>query len=181
MRTELWILFAAAARLWAQNASFEVASIKRNVSGDGRITQTLQPGGCFVANNVSLRQLIVCAYRLPDVQLSGGPAWGNSERYEVIASAPGATTADEITPRLRKLLADRFQLSAHIDKREIAVYALVLARKDGQLGPKLSGSTADCPAGLEPDGPAARRRQDQRRMARSVHGLCAVYELPHLP
>jgi uncharacterized protein (TIGR03435 family) len=146
------LLFAVASGAWAQ--SFEVASVKRNVSGDGRtIFQGLQPGGRFVATNVPLRQLILRAYRLQEVQLTGAPGWIDNERYDIVALAPGATTADEITPRLQNLLKDRFQLAAHMDKKEISVYALVPARKDGKLGPKIQPSTADCPAGRGGGGP----------------------------
>src|SRR5215471_6907948 len=140
-----------------QAQSFEVASVKRNVSADGRtIFQGLQPGGRFVAMNVALRQLILRAYRLQEVQLTGAPGWIDNERYDIVALAPGANTADEITPRLQNLLKERFQLAAHMDKKEISVYALVLARKDGQLGPKIHRSVADCPAGQgrgAPQGP----------------------------
>ena len=36
---------------------------------------------------------------------------------------------------LRALLADRFQLTIQRETREMPVYALVLAKKDGKLGP----------------------------------------------
>jgi uncharacterized protein (TIGR03435 family) len=47
---------------------------------------------------------------------------------------------------LRNLLADRFKLVVHTEMRETAVYALVLARSDGRLGPQLRRSTVDCAA-----------------------------------
>jgi uncharacterized protein (TIGR03435 family) len=142
------LLSGSATGLKAQAApqpSFEVASIKRNLSGEGRVNQRLQPGGRYVAVNIPLRMLIMRAYRLLEFRLSGGPAWINTERYDIIGLAPGATTPDEVTPRLQQLLADRFKLIAHMEKKEVSVLWLVQADKDGRLGPKFHASTAGCP------------------------------------
>ena len=125
--------------------AFEVASIKRNLSGETRTTiQGGQPGR-YVATNMPVRMLIMRAYRLWEFHLVGGPDWVNTERYDIVGLAPGATTSDDITPRLQRLLADRFKLTTHMEKREMSVLWLVLANKDGRLGPKLHRSTADCP------------------------------------
>lgn len=125
--------------------SFEVVSVKRNLSGEGRYEQRLLPGGRYVATNIPLRALIMRAYRLLEFRLSGEPAWINTERYDIIGLAPGATTSDEITPRLQSLLAERFKLAAHTEKKEVPVFWLVLANKDARFGPKFRRSTADCP------------------------------------
>jgi uncharacterized protein (TIGR03435 family) len=57
---------------------------------------------------------------------------------------------------LRTLLADRFTLRVHTETKEQQVYALVLARSDGRLGPKLTRSTQECerPATSAGRGPA---------------------------
>ena len=126
--------------------AFEVASVKRNLSGEGRFSQGLQPGGRYVATNIPLRILIMRAYRLLEFRLSGGPAWINREHYDIVGLAPGATDPEEITPRLQSLLAERFKLAAHREKKQVPVYWLVRAAKDGRLGPMFHRSTADCPA-----------------------------------
>ena len=105
----------------------------------------MQPGGRYVAINIPLRMLIMRAYRLLEFRLSGGPAWINTERYDIVGLAPGATNSDEITPRLQSLLAERFKLAAHMEKKEVSVLWLVRADKDGRLGPKFHTSTAGCP------------------------------------
>jgi len=84
------------------------------------------------------------AYRLLELRLSGGPPWINTERYDIVGLAPGVTDSDGITPRLQSLLAERFKLAAHMEKKEVPVYWLVQAGKDGRLGPKLHRSTVDC-------------------------------------
>src|SRR5437867_3952182 len=72
---------------------FEVASIKPNKSGDGRVMIGMQPGGRFTATNVPLRMLIRNAYQLQDFQLVGGPDWMSTDRYDIVAKAEdGAVT-----------------------------------------------------------------------------------------
>jgi uncharacterized protein (TIGR03435 family) len=125
--------------------AFEIVSVKRNLSGEGRVDQRLQPGGRYVAINIPIRMLVMRAYRLLEFRLSGEPAWINSERYDIVGLAPGATNSDEITPRLQSLLAERFKLVSHTEKREVSVFWLVQTAKDGRLGPKFHRSTANCP------------------------------------
>jgi bla regulator protein blaR1 len=130
--------FAAAS---AQPA-FEVASIKPNSSGDNRIMMRMQPGGRYTATGVTLKQLIAQAYNVRDFQISGGPGWIGSERYDVNAKAEG--TPDRIAPdqlrlMIRALIEDRFRLKVHNESREMPVYALVV----GKSGPKLPPSSGE--------------------------------------
>jgi uncharacterized protein (TIGR03435 family) len=144
---------------------FEVASIKPNKSGDGRVMIGVQPGGRFTATNVPLRMLIRNAYQLQDFQIVGGPDWLSTDRFDVIAKAEeGAGDAFRAAQSgepsrgqlmLRALLAERFKLVAHTENREMPIFALVLARSDGKLGPQLQKSTTDC------TGPAAGRGRGQ--------------------
>src|SRR6188508_2982567 len=67
------------------NPQFEVASIKPNKSGDGRVMLGVQPGGRFTATNVPLRLLIRNAYQLQDFQIVGGPSWIADERFDIVA------------------------------------------------------------------------------------------------
>jgi uncharacterized protein (TIGR03435 family) len=76
--------------------------------------------------------------------LVGGPSWLDSERFDIVAKAPEGSRPDQTPLMLRGLLADRFKLKVHGEKREVPIYALMLARSDGKLGPKLSKSTDDC-------------------------------------
>jgi uncharacterized protein (TIGR03435 family) len=136
--------------------TFEVASIKPNNSGDGRVMMQQQPGGRFTATNIPLRLLIRNAYQLQDFQIVGAPSWINSERYDIVAKAedgtpPETPSLDRTGPNriqlmIRSLLAERFQLVAHDETRELPIYALVVARSDGKLGPDLKKSEVDCNA-----------------------------------
>jgi uncharacterized protein (TIGR03435 family) len=47
---------------------------------------------------------------------------------------------------LRNVLEERFQLQTHVETKELPVFALVLARRDGTLGSRLRRRTVDCVA-----------------------------------
>src|SRR5690349_15717458 len=69
--------------------SFEVASVKPNRSGEMRAPSMILPGGRFTATNNTVRELILNAYGISasPYLLEGGPAWIDSERYDVEARA----------------------------------------------------------------------------------------------
>jgi uncharacterized protein (TIGR03435 family) len=140
----------------AAGPAFEVASIKPNNSGDGRVMFANQPGGRFTATNITLKLLIRNAYQLQDFQIVGGPNWITSDRFDIVAKAEDGTPAEtpsldrtgpsRVQMMMRALLAERFQLVVHNETRELPIYALVLARSDGKLGPELHKSDTDCNA-----------------------------------
>jgi uncharacterized protein (TIGR03435 family) len=122
--------------------AFEVASVKPNTSViEGSIGP--RPGG-YAAMNIPLRLLIIRAYELRSFQVVGGPSWIDGERFDVTARAAEGTPPNQVFPMLRTLLAERFKLVAHTEKREQPVYALVTARADRRLGPNLKPSTLNC-------------------------------------
>lgn len=132
--------------------AFEVASVKPNNSGTGGVRLGLQPGGRFTATNVPARQLIIFAYQLQNFQLMDTPDWTRNERFDIVAKAEADVPPTPlgqpgpIQMMVRSLLADRFRLTIHEETREMPIYALVLNRPDGQFGPRLQRTTADCAA-----------------------------------
>ena len=129
--------------------AFEVASVRPNTSGSAGITAGTQPGGRYNAINIPLAQLVQTAYQMHSFQIIGAPAWA-SERFDVVAKAetefpPAAPGTIGMMPlMLQSLLAERFHLVAHRETREMEIYALVRAREDGRLGPRLRQSDFDC-------------------------------------
>jgi len=132
--------------------SFEVASIKPSKSSGQFISMRMAPGGRFIANNITAKQLIENAYDIQGFQISGGPNWLDSTRYDIIAKAEdspgkeeGSLSAGErelsfsqSRLRLQSLLAARFNLQCHNASKEGSVYALVIAKN----GPKLQAASA---------------------------------------
>jgi uncharacterized protein (TIGR03435 family) len=130
--------------LHAQPSTFEVASIRRNVTANqqGSGLAAPQPGGRFVAIAATLRRLVADAY--DDVQVLGGPPWADTDRFDVNARAEGDRSAADIVRMLRPLLADRFKLVVHTETREMPVYTLALARADRKPGSRLRETDATC-------------------------------------
>ena len=126
--------------------AFEVASIHINTSGTTQTNINFTPGGVTITN-LQLRAIIQFAYGIAQpTRLAGVPDWANTERFDVVARGAVASLDDRRT-MLQALLADRFKLVAHTEQRTIPIYSLVLARRDGKLGPSLKPSVADCAAG----------------------------------
>ena len=146
------LFLVAGLRLGAQAPAFEVASIKPSPPGDPSNPLSIipmaapQPGGRFKASNLPLWAIISTAWQLPDFRIVGGNKEVMNVKYDIIAKAAGSATLGqkELLPLLKSLLIERFQLKAHLEPREMALYDLVLARGDGRLGPELKPSKSDC-------------------------------------
>ncbi len=116
---------------------FDVASVKANKSG--LFTSSLErSGGQLTLRNASVRECIELAYGILDRHYAlAGPTWLDSDRYDIVAKASATTPRDQLLLMLRKLLADRFDLKVHREKRQLRVYALVVARG----GPKMKAAS----------------------------------------
>jgi uncharacterized protein (TIGR03435 family) len=119
---------------------FEVASIKPSAPDARGMFIRPGPGGGVNISNMTLKELIVIAFRVQTFQVSGGPPWLDSARYDVIAKPETRPAPLELPAMLQALLEDRFQLTIRRETRELPIYALVLARKDGKLGPGMRES-----------------------------------------
>jgi uncharacterized protein (TIGR03435 family) len=102
-------------------------------------------GHQFSTHKTTLNFLIKFAYRLNARQIIGGPAWLDTEEYDIVAKPEGETslTMSQLRPLVQKLLEDRFKLTSHREQKELPVYALVI----GKNGARLKKSEAD-PASL---------------------------------
>jgi len=128
----------------SSDVAFEVASVKQNKSGERNSSTSGRAGG-FTATNVTGQQLVIYAYRLRPFQLASGPGWLGSDRFDIQARVPDGAKQDN-PAMTRALLRDRFKLKAHTEIRQEQVYALVVDRTDGKLGPQIKASTRDCQA-----------------------------------
>jgi uncharacterized protein (TIGR03435 family) len=140
----------------ASTVSFEAASVKPNRSGDQGSSVRRQPGGRFNATNMPLRALITFAFQIQGFQLVNAPDWVAEERFDIVAKMEGdpppvmpGSGPDQMMLAARTLLADRFKLVTHRETRELDIYALVIARPDGKLGPALRQSNDDCARAME--------------------------------
>jgi uncharacterized protein (TIGR03435 family) len=149
------LLFVAASGLFAQSPAarpafdeFQVATIKPTAPDwTGGRYMRMQTAHQFAAKGYALKILLAAAYNLTPQAISGGPAWIDSDLYDILAEAPGQVrpTLDEQMAMLRSLIAERFSLKFHREEKEFAIYALTMAKG----GPKMMESTPD----TSPEGP----------------------------
>jgi len=161
---------------FAQTAQFEVASVKPASADTRGIRCTGGPGtsdpGSLRCENYSLSFLVMMAYNLRGFQLAA-PAWMNSARYNVVAKIPPGADRQQFGLMQQRLLAERFGLKVHFEKKDTTVYELTVAKG----GPKFKESqepSAEKPeAGWRPPaaGPPGRTTAHVIRKGDSVADL----------
>jgi uncharacterized protein (TIGR03435 family) len=142
-------LVLCAAALCAQNKpAFDVATVKASESfeaqGAIRIGTTAAHGELRMAGS-TLRNLIRWAYSVRSNQVIG-PAWIDSEHYDVVAKGAADSAEDQLRLMLRALLEERFKLALHRETRELPSYILAV----GKNGAKLHTAEGDGPSRFFP-------------------------------
>jgi uncharacterized protein (TIGR03435 family) len=148
--------------------SFEVATVKPSASGGDRVAIMGQPGGRIVVTNATFKMVMAMAYRVRDFQISGGPNWIATDRWNIEAKAEegsipppsGPPDPTVIPPQLlmmQSLLEDRFQLKMHREINEMPVYELVVAKGGSKMKPSEDQSTLRPPERGAPPQPLPQR------------------------
>jgi len=117
--------------------SFDVATIKPNISGGSSMQQLTINGRDFKCVNASLVDLMDFAYNVQSKQIVGAPDWINKDRYDIsgVPDQEGAPSVVQLKSMIRKLLAERFQLKFHNDKRELSAFVLTVGKDGSKLTP----------------------------------------------
>lgn len=127
-----WIIALAVA---AQLASFEVASVKAVDPPAGpHVVSLLINHGSLHIEAAELRQIVGLAYAIQRIRVLGGPAWSDSDQFDIVAKAASAdATRDDIRGMLQTLLAERFKLVVHRETKQLPAYSLVLGKSGSKL------------------------------------------------
>jgi len=130
--------------------TFEVASVKPAApQAMARMQGSVNGGpgtpdpGRIRFTDMPLRVLIMRAYDVQSFQVSG-PAWMDSQRFDVIANVPDGATKEDVRIMLQNLLAERFKLKLHKGSKEAPTYELVVAKGGTKI--KEATRTAAMPA-----------------------------------
>ena len=156
--TAVFLLASSRSVVQAQTGTgpaFEVASIKPSAPDARATLSAMPPGGRLEIVNMTLKEMIATAYSVQPFQVSGGPGWLDSLHYDISAKAGAQRTREDVLLMWQALLADRFQLAFRRERRQLPVLALVLARKDGKLGPRLTPSKEGACTQPDPANPFA--------------------------
>jgi uncharacterized protein (TIGR03435 family) len=115
--------------------AFDVASVRRNDTGING-SSISRSGGRITLDNVSLRECIMFAYSIPTGREYAlvGPGWLDSEKFDIVATFPSATSRELVRMMLQNLLAERFSMKAHQESRNVNAYVLVRAKGGPKLG-----------------------------------------------
>jgi uncharacterized protein (TIGR03435 family) len=138
IRTIASVVLLTIPNLYAQPVPpprFEVASIKPTPPElqDGH-SGGHSSNGKYDMHNRTLKTYIMRAYYVGPNQISGGPSWLDSDRFDINAKSEEETDGDEVLmAMLRTLLADRCKLAIHVESKPIEAYVLEVAKN----GPKL--------------------------------------------
>jgi uncharacterized protein (TIGR03435 family) len=119
----------------SQSPAFEVASVKPSKDPCCGSSWESTPGGRISMKDQTLKNLIKIAFQVNEDQISGGPKWIGSDRYDIDAKAPAAAKDPQLMLMLRALLAERFQVSFHKGAEQIPGFALVVAKAGLKIKP----------------------------------------------
>ena len=122
--------------------SLDVATIKPNDSGGTMLQGLGFRGRNFATRNSSLGDLIGFAFNVKGKQIVGAPDWLDKDRYDVsgVPDVEGTPNVEQMRTMVRKLLQDRFKLTFHMEKRELAAFVLSVGKNGQKLKPtEMSG------------------------------------------
>jgi uncharacterized protein (TIGR03435 family) len=122
--------------------AYDVVSVKPNKTGSTHSGIDTEDA-TFSATNVTIRGLLVQAYRIRGGLISGLPGWAESARFDVKAKVvdPDAAVMKRLTPAQRRamieaIMIDRFRVKVHMESKLLPVYDLVVTKS----GPKFKES-----------------------------------------
>jgi uncharacterized protein (TIGR03435 family) len=187
LRRAMLIAMACMVALLTQSASplaqmsFDVISIRPTPENTRNARRFIAlPGGRFSGSRIPLAMIVDFVYRFPQERVFGLPQWAHAEFFEIEARGTWESppTIDELKRMLGQMLADRFALRVHTEKRESDVFALVLARGRRTTGPSIRPADGRCEARAAakeeiplPTFPAPGRRPDCGIAVRVVNGV----------
>ena len=125
-------MLLAAAAAFGQTAArpqFEVASIRPCATAEDQFNLGVHIDGAMVIIRwFSLRDYIGMAYQVKDFQIVG-PDWMAGQKFDIHAKIPDGATRSQLPAMMQSLLAERFKLAVHIEKKEAPVYVLSVLKR----------------------------------------------------
>jgi len=116
----------------ASAVEFEAATVKIHPSGDAMPSRDVNEGQ-IILRNMTLRTLLAAAYKMEEYQVSGAPAWFDSDRFDVVARVPKGATSGDRGVMLQDLLKQSFNLVFHWEEKPLPGYALVVSKHGSKL------------------------------------------------
>lgn len=121
---------------------WDVVSVKARDPNDTNNNQSMSMNGRqFVIVNRPVEGMLMFAYGMHKKEIVGLPEWAKTERWDVhgVPDVPGHPNLKQTQSLTRKLLEERFGLKVHKETKELAVYAITVAKG----GEKMATSAGD--------------------------------------
>ena len=161
------LFFTLHASLFAQEKpklEFEVASIRPSPlssliseAQSGKLNLPMRMDGAQVdLKFLSLTNLVAMAYEVKPHQIEG-PDWMGSALFEIHAKLPEGSNKDQIPEMMQSLLAERFKMAFHREKKEQPVYALIVSKDGPKMEKAVEETAAPAPAGDSEKAPEAKK------------------------
>lgn len=123
--------------------TFDVASIKPSTPGEEYVGVHPTLGGQrYIAAKSPLKDYLYVAYQVKPEQITGGPAWIETELYDMNAEAEHPSSIEDLHIMLQNLMTERFKLRFHFESKEMPAYVMTVDKggpKNLKLQPNASG------------------------------------------
>jgi len=130
----------------ATRPAFEMADVHTSAPG-AREGCVFLPGGRFDCHGATMLKLIATAYSVNSDLVLGGPEWLGADRFDISAKAPpGPASKEALLGMLQALLAERFGLVVHDERKDMPVYLLAVGKKAPNLRPAAKPNPPECPS-----------------------------------
>jgi uncharacterized protein (TIGR03435 family) len=114
--------------------TFDVASVKPAKPSEAGPSIEVLPGGReYFAQNAPLKLIISLMYKIPMRQITGGPAWIDSDLWNINAKVADSYNLDDLHTMFQNLLAEVFKLKFHKETRTGPVYALMVDKSGSKM------------------------------------------------
>ena len=120
---------------------WEVATVKTSDPNEMRGQHILLQGRQVMLLDTTVEQFLLLGYGVQQSQLAGEPEWVKTTRWDVngVPDVEGQPSWRQLQGMVQKILTERFGLQLHHEQREMAVFALTVAKG----GPKMTVNTSD--------------------------------------
>ncbi len=141
-------------------------------------------GGRFEIHKATMVDLVSMAFGVESEFVLGGPAWIETDHFDIIAKAPRDTSQDDAIKMLQALLADRFKLALHKDTKPTEAFVLSLGKGKHKLKEAQGSGASDCQSPGPPPPPApgtfpkievACRNMTMDQFATQLHQMAGGY------
>ena len=123
--------------------------------------------------SVTLKGAIAWSWSVMDEEIQG-PDWLDRDYYDVIAKTSTPHTEDELRRMFQAVLAERFGVSIHRERREMQAYVLTVDKK----GLKMTESAADGESLIEPQSKRMALAMQRTSMAEIATVISRVLQTP---